>query len=73
LDESEHLDDIEFDYSNRIKVDYNMRTEHKRVFAAGDVSSVDYFLFSGEKMPCDNWTIAHNEGIIAAYNVLGLV
>lgn len=42
--ESDTLDNLGFDDASRIKTNVNQRTDHKRVFAAGDCSSTYYYV-----------------------------
>ena len=41
--EGENTDNLEFDDHGKIKTDYNQRTDHKRIFAAGDCTSSLFF------------------------------
>jgi predicted SAM-dependent methyltransferase len=36
--------EIDLDFSERVKVDFQCRTENKRIFAAGSCSAIDYYV-----------------------------
>ncbi len=44
LDQAVNLDNMELDKFNRVKVDPNQRTEHKRIFAVGSNCVTNCFL-----------------------------
>jgi nitrite reductase (NADH) large subunit len=53
-----------------IVTDENMRTNHKDIFAAGDVAET-YDIVTGEHAVNALWTCAVQQGIIAGYNISG--
>lgn len=68
---SNYSADIGFDTSGRLKVNEFMASDVKRIFAAGESASVNFFANSD---PIDFIThnMSVNQGVFAAYNVLGL-
>jgi len=71
LFEGENIDNMEFDDEDRLKVNFNQRSGHKRIFGAGDATAGMYFVQS-RRMPCDNYYTAYHTGQVAAYNMLAL-
>lgn len=73
LDQAVNLENMELDQFNRVKVDPNQRTEHKRIFAVGSNCITNCFLTDYQTMM---ETYGHNmlmhQGQIAAYNILAL-
>lgn len=43
LTEGENVENLEFDAGGRLKTDFHQRSDHKRIFAAGDSSSAIFF------------------------------
>ena len=53
-------------------IDKRSRSILKRIFCAGEASR--QIIESGfMHIPCNNWNLAYQQGLIAAYNILGLV
>jgi thioredoxin reductase len=65
---SDPLDQIDLDEKARIKTDYNMRTDFKRIFSAGDVCTSTYFA-TNDRLSCDDWFTAYHQGYTAGYNI----
>ncbi len=68
---SNYTPDINFDSNGRIKVDEHMCTEFKRIFAAGEVSSSNFFA-NNDPIESVSHNMSINQGVFTAYNVLGL-
>lgn len=60
------------DIYDRIRVDYNNSVGNHRIFAAGGPSSMINFL-TNERIKKDLFHKSVNEGMNAAYNIIGLV
>jgi 3-phenylpropionate/trans-cinnamate dioxygenase ferredoxin reductase subunit len=55
---------------NGVAVDAHLRTSDERVYAAGDVASVDHPFF-GRRIRVEHWAVAREQGPFAARSMLG--
>lgn len=56
---------------NGIRVDEQLRTSDADIFAAGDCCSVPHPLYAGRRIRLEAWRNAHDQGNLAARNMLG--
>ncbi len=56
---------------NGIRVDDHLRTSDPAIFAAGDCCSVPHPLYGGRRIRLEAWRNAHDQGNLAARNMLG--
>ena len=56
---------------NGIRVDERVRTSDPDIFAAGDCCSVPHPLYGGRRIRLEAWRNAHDQGNLAARNMLG--
>ena len=56
---------------NGIRVDERLRTSDPDIFAAGDCCSVPHPLYGGRRIRLEAWRNAHDQGNLAARNMLG--
>ncbi len=56
---------------NGVRVDEQMRTSDPDIFAAGDCCSAPHPLYGGRRIRLEAWRNAHDQGNLAARNMLG--
>jgi len=56
---------------NGIRVDDRLRTSDPDIFAAGDCCSAPHALYDGRRIRLEAWRNAHDQGNLAARNMLG--
>ena len=56
---------------NGISVDAHLRTSDPDIFAAGDCCSAPHSLYGGRRIRLEAWRNAHDQGNLAARNMLG--
>lgn len=57
--------------ANGIRVDEHLRTSDPDIFAAGDCCSAPHPLYGGRRIRLEAWRNAHDQGNLAARNMLG--
>ncbi|KAL4438557.1 hypothetical protein ABPG74_015455 [Tetrahymena malaccensis] len=65
------LDQFEFDDIGRVRCDYDIRTDYKRMFAPGSGGVATYFA-ANDRYPHMQWNTAYHQGMTAGYNTLAL-
>ena len=65
LSEGECIENLEFDNYGRVKTDYHQRSDHKRIFAAGDCSASIYFAHGQRVNSCFSVSILNKFKCIA--------
>lgn len=56
---------------NGVRVDEHLRTSDPDIFAAGDCCSAPHPLYGGRRIRLEAWRNAHDQGTLAARNMLG--
>ncbi|KRX10397.1 Rieske [2Fe-2S] iron-sulfur domain [Pseudocohnilembus persalinus] len=70
IDES-NMDQFDYDEFGKMKTNYNMRSDYKRIFATGECANTQYFAINDE-IGCEGWNMSWHTGMTAAYNILAL-
>ena len=72
IDDEQMFDEMKFDRKSRVLTHFNQNSGAERVFMAGDPSAMLFFA-TMERIPRSKLHKRVNEGVNAAYNVMGLV
>lgn len=64
-------DDAGLQVGNGISVDEFLQTSDPAILAAGDCAAATHPLFDGRRIRLESWRNAHEQGVLAAHNMIG--